>query len=177
MPVKTYDYEGTPISFDFEGNHKLVNISQMAKKFGKLPKDFFQLKQTGLFIDTLHKHLKMSRKDNSPIGKIRSRSTANFAKHYPELVKVVRGGNDKHLQGTWVHEKIALKFAAWLSPAFELWVYDRIYELLTEGVTQLPYTKKEIEWYLTKIMDNAQDTQNLIDSFPIKGLDVNRKGS
>lgn len=120
MAIKTYDYEGTPISFHFEGDNKLVNISQMAKKFRKLPKDFFQLKQTGLFIDILHKHLINSREDNSPIGKIRSFSTANFAKHYPKLVKVVRGGKDKHLQGTWVHEKIALKFAAWLSPAFEL---------------------------------------------------------
>jgi len=124
--------------------------------------------------DILHKHLKISRGDNCTLTKIRSFSTASLAKHYPALVKVVRGGKDKHLQGTWVHEKIALKFAAWLSPAFELWVYDRVYELITEGVT-LPYSKKELEWYLTKIMDNAQDTQNLIDSLSSKGLDVNRK--
>jgi hypothetical protein len=28
-------------------------------------------------------------------------------------------------------KKLALKFAVWLSPEFELWVYDRIQELLT----------------------------------------------
>ncbi|MEM1121660.1 MAG: KilA-N domain-containing protein, partial [Bacteroidota bacterium] len=41
-------------------------------------------------------------------------------------------------QGTWMDEKLALKFAAWLSPNFELWVYDRIQELLTTGKTELP---------------------------------------
>ena len=34
-------------------------------------------------------------------------------------------------------EKLALKFASWLSPRFELWVYDRIQELLTNGETRL----------------------------------------
>lgn len=41
------------------------------------------------------------------------------------------------MQGTWMHEKLALKFASWLSPAFELWVYDKIQELLTTGKTEL----------------------------------------
>lgn len=174
MAIKTYDYEGTPISFHFEGNTKLINLSQMAKKFKKQVNPFFRSKQTATYVDTLHKHLNISRSDNSRIESIRSFNAENLAKTYPELIKVIKGG-EPQLQGTWAHEKIALKFAAWLSPAFELWVYDRIFELLTTGTTQLLYTKKEIEWYLTKIMDNAQDTQNLIDSFPIKGLDVNRK--
>ena len=43
----------------------------------------------------------------------------------------------KGLQGTWMDEKLALKFAAWLSPRFELWVYDRIQELITTGETRL----------------------------------------
>lgn len=57
-----------------------------------------------------------------------------------------------------MHEKLALKFAAWLSPEFELWVYDRIQELLLQGHTAIREThpspvKKEtglsqsqIEW-------------------------------
>jgi len=35
-------------------------------------------------------------------------------------------------------EKLALEFAAWLSPAFKLWVYDRIEELLKTGKTEIP---------------------------------------
>lgn len=34
-------------------------------------------------------------------------------------------------------ELLALKFASWLSPVFELWIYDRIQELLTKGFTKL----------------------------------------
>lgn len=34
-------------------------------------------------------------------------------------------------------EKLALKFAAWLSPYFELWVFDRIEELLLTGRTEI----------------------------------------
>ncbi|GJM34786.1 MAG: hypothetical protein DHS20C18_37870 [Saprospiraceae bacterium] len=34
-------------------------------------------------------------------------------------------------------QKLALKFAAWLSPRFELWAYDRIQELLLSGETRL----------------------------------------
>jgi hypothetical protein len=57
----------------------------------------------------------------------------NFNK---EVLRVVKGG-EPHLQGTWMDEKLALKLASWLSPEFELWVYDRIQELLTTGKTEL----------------------------------------
>lgn len=46
-------------------------------------------------------------------------------------------GGSPELQGTWMDEKLALKFAAWLATNFELWVYDRIHELLTTGKTEL----------------------------------------
>jgi phage antirepressor YoqD-like protein len=39
-----------------------------------------------------------------------------------------------------MHQKLALKFAAWLNPEFELWVYDRIEELLRHGITATPAT-------------------------------------
>ncbi|MEM9888471.1 MAG: KilA-N domain-containing protein [Bacteroidota bacterium] len=54
-------------------------------------------------------------------------------------MRIIKGG--LQYQGTWMDEKLALKFAAWLSPRFELWVYDRIYELLTTGQTKLEKTK------------------------------------
>lgn len=37
-----------------------------------------------------------------------------------EVLRVVKGGDAAEgLQGTWMDEKLALKFAAWLSPRFE----------------------------------------------------------
>ena len=50
------------------------------------------------------------------------------------LLKIQGGG----IQGTWMHEDVALEFARWLSPAFAIWCNDRIKELLKNGSTELP---------------------------------------
>ena len=36
----------------------------------------------------------------------------------------------KQKSGTWMHRILALKFAAWLDPAFELWVYTTIDKII-----------------------------------------------
>lgn len=117
MSIKQFDYEGKPISFEFEDGNKMVNATQMAKSFGKRVDNFLRLQGSKDYILLL----------NSRYSDVRER----------EVLRVIRGGTPE-LQGTWMDEKLALKFAAWLSPAFELWVYDRIEELLTTGKTELP---------------------------------------
>lgn len=44
-----------------------------------------------------------------------------------QVLRVVKVGdvNDVH-PGAWMDEKLALKFAAWPAPRFELWVFDKI---------------------------------------------------
>lgn len=39
------------------------------------------------------------------------------------------------MQGTWMHEDVAMEFARWLSPTFAIWCNDRIKELLKYGMT------------------------------------------
>lgn len=117
--VKIFDYEGHSISFEFEDGNKMINATEMAKPFRKRVRDFIQNKQTQEFIYILE-----SRYGNSHNGKNK------------EVLRVVQGGTPE-LQGTWMDEKLALKFASWLAPEFELWVYDRIHELLTTGKTEL----------------------------------------
>lgn len=45
-----------------------------------------------------------------------------------KLVTIVRGRGDRVTQGTWVHPKVAIHLAMWLSPEFAVqvttWVYD-----------------------------------------------------
>lgn len=104
-----YSYEGTPISFS-NTDGVMINATQMAKAFGKQPKDFLKSQSTKDFIEEL----------------------AAVRKILPtELVKVVNGGKN---YGTWMHEDVALEFARWLSPKFAIWCNDRIKELLTSGV-------------------------------------------
>jgi hypothetical protein len=117
------DYEGQKISFEFADGNRMINATEMAKPFkGKLVADFLRLKSTKEYILLLE-----DRYGNSHNG-----TTIR-------VLSVIQGG-EPDIQGTWMDEKLALKFAAWLSPAFELWVYDKIQELLTTGKTELKET-------------------------------------
>ncbi len=113
--IRHFDYEGTPISFEFADGNKMINASEMAKPFGKQVNNFLRMEATKEYILLLESRYADSR---------------NGIKR--EVLRVVQGGTPE-LQGAWMDEKLALKFAAWLSPRFELWVYDRIQELLPTG--------------------------------------------
>lgn len=104
------------ISFSMKNEYRMVNATEMIKAFpNKKINDFTSNQQTVNFIDVLSKKL------ITGIPVIKS--------------EVGRYG------GTWMHEKLALKFAAWLSPEFELWVYDKIEELLRNGFVYLKTTE------------------------------------
>lgn len=110
--LQIFDYEGSKITFEKNGVI-MVNATEMAKAFNKHAKHFLENDQTKDFIAVLE----------AKVG-------------FPTLT-VNHGGSNP---GTWMHQKLALKFAAWLSPDFELWVYDRIEELLTTGKTEINHT-------------------------------------
>ena len=112
---KNFNYNGSSITFS-KGYNVMVNATQMAKPFGKRPVDWLQNQQAKDFIEAL--------------AEVRNSTSA-------DLVRVTKGGNDKKLQGTWMHEDVALEFARWLSPAFAIWCNDRIKELLLNGSTKL----------------------------------------
>ena len=73
---------------------------------------------------------------------------------------MVQGGTPE-MQGTWMDERLALKFAAWLSPKFEIWIYDTIYEILTEELQS--EKEKMFLWLADKIQNNAEEIWNLSD--------------
>lgn len=112
--LQIFTYNSYAISFDFGISQKMIHATQMAKVFGKSPADFLKVKQTKRYINALK-----SRYEDC---------------HNEKIIKVYQGGR---LQGTWMCEELALKFAAWLSPEFEVWVYERIQELLKKGYTQI----------------------------------------
>lgn len=111
--ITTYSYEGTPIAFE-RGAGVMINATQMAKRFGKTPKDWLRNQQSEEFISTL-----------SAVRQI----------CLSQLVQVRKGNSSNFEQGTWMHEDVAMEFARWLSPAFAIWTNDRIKELLRDGVT------------------------------------------
>ncbi len=102
-------FDDKEIDFEITGSNVMVNATQMAKVFGKLPKDFLDNENTKAFIS------ECLNKGNSPYLSVEDMD---------DLVSSVQK------TGTWMHRILALKFAAWLNPAFELWIYSVIDELL-----------------------------------------------
>ena len=112
--IKVFDYNGCSVSF-FTGKSVMVNATEMAKPFGKRVSDWMDNQYSKEYIQALID--------------VRKSVSADF-----QAVRVVKGGNPT-LQGTWMHEDVALEFARWLSPAFAIWCNDRIKELLKYGMT------------------------------------------
>ena len=89
-----------------------VNLTQMARPFGKSCKPTFWLRT-----DEAQRYL-------SALSELQKCNSA-------DLIEVRRGG-DPLEQGTWCRDyRIALRFAQWLSPEFSIKVDEAILELLT----------------------------------------------
>lgn len=112
LSLQTYQPEHA-VTFSFENGEVMVNATEMAKPFGKQPKDFLRTQSTQEYIMAFS-------------GRTKCLPT--------DLVRVVNGGNS---YGTWLHRKLALRFAQWLSPDFAIWVDEKIEELLTTGKTKI----------------------------------------
>ena len=108
--LQSFNYNGISITFDNGSGDVSVNATDMIRSFpNKRISDFTNLSQTQDFISLL------------------SLKTGNT------VIKSEVG----RYGGTWMHRKLALKFAAWLSAEFEMWVYDRIEELAKYGATAM----------------------------------------
>lgn len=151
--IQVFEYEGKRITFDFGDGEQMVNATEMAKAFkGKRIGDFLRLRQTKDFVKALNQ-----KGDDSHIG------------NKYKALRVVKGGNDRSLQGTWMSDRLALKFAAWLNIEFEIWIYDKILELLKTGSTTLSddkmiISKKELRFYLQKQKEGTDTFNYFIQS-------------
>lgn len=121
MENKVFNYNGTDITFVSDENELMVNATKMAKPFGKQPSDWTKTKSAQEFISSL-----------SAVRKI----------VVTDLIHVKQGGNT--IQGTWMHEDVAIEFARWLAPTFAIWCNDRMKELLKYGMTATPEKLEEI---------------------------------
>jgi len=83
-----------------------------------------------------------------------------------KLIKVIKGGKNP---GTWMHRVVALKFAAWLDPFFEVWVFQTIDKLLFGNYLKIIDAYKETSQIKTQIrqltrkLQNNQDYQTLTE--------------
>lgn len=90
-------------------NNLMVNATQMAKIFRRQVVAFLRNDDTKNFISECLKS------ENSHFLGVKNETDLIYS---------------KQKTGTWMHRVLALKFAAWLDPAFELWVYITIDKIL-----------------------------------------------
>lgn len=110
METKIHNYGDNPITFALaKNNSMMVNATEMAKVFDKKVEAFMRNEGTIAFVNEALKS------ENSRFLGVQDES---------DLV------DSRQKSGTWMHRILALKFAAWLNPAFELWVYSTIENLL-----------------------------------------------
>lgn len=107
------DYQGSPIQLEEQNGQIMANATLMCNAFGKTPNDWQRNDQTKRYIDAMVK---------THICALES------------CCETRHGGNNP---GTWIHQKLILNLARWLSPEFEIWCDDRLAELLRTGRTEL----------------------------------------
>jgi hypothetical protein len=94
---------------------RYVSATDMAQACGKLFGNWNQLSSTKEYLQALESYIGI------PIS---------------GLVEINKGGRPEN-QGTWLHPKVALRFAQWCSPQFAVQVDCWIDELITTGKVQL----------------------------------------
>ena len=122
MEIKKF--ENSLIAFDFDS--EMVNATDMLRNFpNKNIGGFLRLKQTKEYI------------------KILESDVLNHTSGDNQALKIIKGNFNGNTQGTWMCKMLAYKFASWLSPEFELFVYsvfdNAINEKLRTQQMQLDY--------------------------------------
>ena len=150
MEVVRFIYNQNEVDFLPSGNDDLmVNATQMAEIFGKKVEAFTRNDGTQKFINECLKS------ENSRFLGIKNES---------DLI------DSRQKSGTWMHRVLALKFAAWLDPGFELWVYvtiDQIllghYREMKEATIDRLRAEKELETKKQELICNNPELAELFE--------------
>jgi hypothetical protein len=107
--IQIFDYESQEVEFDLGNENVMVNATEMAKIFEKKISHFLSNDATKSFIAAC----------------LKSRNSGFLG-----IEKEADLYTSRQRSGTWMHRILALKFAAWLDPDFEIWVYLTIDKIL-----------------------------------------------
>lgn len=136
--IKNFEYEGQVIEFELASKNIMVNATEMAKIFGKRLDVFLKTEPTKDFLEAL---------------KFPPQGVNLGIKKHEEIIQT-RGRS-----GTWMHRILALKFAAWLDPKFEVWVYATIDRLLFGDLEVMVKEKTELEIELEESLARMMNTE------------------
>lgn len=104
-------YDGLAVTFNERG---WFNATEVAERFGRRPNDWLATDETKVYLIALEEIL-----NTSPAGNL-------ICAGQSPLIVTKRGKSG----GTWLHPKLAVAFARWLSPRFGVWCDIQIDQLL-----------------------------------------------
>ena len=122
MKTKEFQFNDSVVNFEIDNKNVMVNATEMAKIYNAEVAHFMENKGTREFINACLK--------------TRNSEFLNIEKEEDLYVS-------RQKSGTWMHRILALKFAAWLNPDFEVWVYFTIDEILFGEYSELESKIKE----------------------------------
>lgn len=106
--ITEFKFNNQSVIFDLSQPSIMVNATQMAKLFNRRIDFFLKTEETKAYIKEM---IIYSKEKGEPLTE-------------KQICYAVKNG------ATWMHRVLALKFAAWLNPKFELWVYSTIEKIL-----------------------------------------------
>lgn len=140
MEIIKFIYKNQEVDFLPSGKDNLmVNATQMAKIFGTDVFQFTRIDDTKKFISACLKP------QNCGLLGIKTEEDLIIS---------------KQKAGTWMHRVLALKFAAWLDPDFEVWVFSTIDKILLghyreqkEATTEKLRAEREVEMKKQELLE------------------------
>lgn len=150
MEVVHFIYNEQAIDFLPSGNDNvMVNATQMAKIIGKRVDVFLKSDHAKEFINAL---------EFTPFG------------GNSEPLKKDEIIQTKGQSGTWMHRILALKFAAWLDPKFEVWVFSTIdkiilghYKEMREATIEKLLAEKELARKKEELIRNNPELAEIFE--------------
>lgn len=138
--ILKFNFDQSLIDFQVINGNVMVNATQMAETFERKVEAFTRNENTKSFISEC----------------LKSENSRFISVEKEEDLIISR-----QKSGTWMHRILALKFAAWLNPRFELWVYatiDKIlfdyYKRLEESLKRSAQRKDRIDELRASLLDN-----------------------
>jgi hypothetical protein len=137
--VEIKKFENSLIAFDLDSD--MVNATDMARIYKKRPIDFLKLDSTKAFIDALESDVSQNHIDDF------------------QIVTTIKGGRqDGKSQGTWMCKLLAYKFASWLDPKFEVFIYRVFNEVVEnfkkEVAEKLENQQRQLDYFWDKSDQN-----------------------
>jgi phage antirepressor YoqD-like protein/prophage antirepressor-like protein len=115
----TFTFREQPVSFMADNGKTFFNATQMARSFGKSPREWLSLAETVRFRQSL----------------VNQRKSESMERQ----IMTVRGSAG----ATWIEDSLGLEFSRWLSPEFSEWCNERVKELVTKGYVTLKKCDEE----------------------------------